>query len=129
MLFPPTRPAPTPGQPYRKLDKQTFFEATVSAGPFVAKADILRRQNVGWHVLEVKSSFSDTGSINELIDDLAYTVMVFRRAGFSVAKASLVLLSRGYRFGDSPDRGLYERQNRKSSAAIALAQMQSDECR
>lgn len=84
--------------------KETFFEATVLAAPFVAKADLLRRQNGAWHVLEVKSSFSDTGKIQELVDDLAYTVMVFRRAGLPVAKASLILLSRAYRFGDGPDR-------------------------
>jgi len=84
--------------------KAIFFEATVLAAPFIAKADILRRQNEGWHVLEVKSSFADTGKIGELVDDLAYTVMVFRRAGLSIAAASLVLLSRGYRFGDDPER-------------------------
>ncbi len=84
--------------------KQTFFEATAVAAPFVAKADILRRLNGAWHVMEVKSSFSDTDRINELADDLAYTVMVFKRAGFPVAQASLVLLSREYRFGDGPDR-------------------------
>jgi len=35
------------------------------------------------------------------MDDLAYTVMIFRRAGAKVSRASLVLLSRTYRFGDS----------------------------
>jgi hypothetical protein len=60
---------------------ETLFEATFLAGPFVAKADILRRGGGAWHVLEVKSSFSDTSKIKELIDDLAYTVMAVRRAG------------------------------------------------
>jgi hypothetical protein len=59
--------------------KETFFEATVLAPPFIAKADILRRMNRAWHVLEVKSRFSD-GKLDELVDDLAYTVMVFRRS-------------------------------------------------
>jgi hypothetical protein len=81
-----------------------LFEATFCAAPFVAKADILRREDGAWHVLEVKSSFSDTKSINALIDDLAYTVWVFRRAGLKVNRASLLLLSRGYRFGDPPER-------------------------
>jgi hypothetical protein len=84
--------------------KETFFEATILAAPFVAKADILRRQNGAWHILEVKSSFSETSNFDELVDDLAYTVMVFRRGGLSVARASLMLLSRHYRFGDDPDR-------------------------
>ena len=33
-----------------------------------------------------------------------YTVMVFRRAGLTVAQASLVLLSRNFCFGDGPER-------------------------
>ncbi|KKL03976.1 hypothetical protein LCGC14_2620690, partial [marine sediment metagenome] len=83
---------------------ETLFEAAFHAGPFVAKADILRRQNGGWHVLEVKSSFSDTGKIEALVDDLSYTAMVLRRAGLQITQASLVLLSRSFRFGDGPDR-------------------------
>jgi hypothetical protein len=84
--------------------KEILFEATALAAPFVAKADILQRQNGAWHILEVKSRFSDTSKVDELVDDLAYTVMVFKRAGLPVDKASLVLLSRGFRFGDPPDR-------------------------
>src|SRR6185369_803691 len=53
----------TPAQATQELvadgNKETFFEATVLAAPFIAKADILRRQNGGWHVLEMKSRFSD----------------------------------------------------------------------
>jgi hypothetical protein len=81
---------------------ETIFEATFAHGAFVARADILRRQNEGWHVLEVKSNFSDTSSLKDLVDDLAYTVMVLKRAGLLVTKASLVLLSRTFRFGDDP---------------------------
>lgn len=84
--------------------KETFFEATSLAAPFVAKANILTRVNGGWHVLEVKSSFSDKKDIEDLVDDLSYTVMVFKRALFLVVRASLVLLSREYRFGNGPDR-------------------------
>jgi CRISPR/Cas system-associated exonuclease Cas4 (RecB family) len=84
--------------------KNTLFEATVVAGPFIAKADILRREDGCWHVIEVKSSFCDTASINGLLSDLAYTVMVFKRAGLSIVRASLLLLSTEYRFGQGPDR-------------------------
>jgi len=86
------------------LSVMTMFEAEVRIGPFIAKADILQRDGAKWHIIEVKSSFSDTKSLSELIDDLAYTVMVFRRAGFAVSRASLALLSRTYRFGDPPDK-------------------------
>ena len=83
---------------------KTFFEATVHAAPFVAKADILRREDSVWHVLEVKSSFSDSGAIDELVSDLAYTVTVFRRGGLPIERASLLLLSRQFRFGDGPEK-------------------------
>jgi predicted RecB family nuclease len=80
---------------------QTIFEATALAAPFIAKADILTLAADGWHVIEVKSRFSGA---KDLIDDLAYTVMVFRRFGVTVRKASLLLLSREYRYGDSPNQ-------------------------
>ena len=79
---------------------KNLFGASVQADPFVASADILTRDGDGWHVLEVKSSFSDSGNVSDYIDDLAYTVMVFRRVGIAVTKSSLILLSRNYRYGD-----------------------------
>ncbi len=81
---------------------EILFEPAFRNGAFVAKADILLRQNGAWHLLEVKSSFSSKEKIKELIDDIAYTAMVIQRAGHPVAKASLVLLSREFRFGDGP---------------------------
>jgi predicted RecB family nuclease len=83
---------------------EVIFEATAFADPFVAKADIIQRDGCGWHVIEVKSSFADTSSLNEIVDDLAYTVMVLVRSGVQVVKASLLLLARTYKFGDAPDR-------------------------
>ena len=83
---------------------QALFEAAFESGPFVAKADILSREGGGWHLLEVKSSFSDSSSIKDYINDLAYTAMVLRRAGLTIVKASLVLLSRDYRYGLGVDR-------------------------
>jgi hypothetical protein len=88
----------------RNVSINTLFEVTAQAGVFVAKADILARDGSGWQILEVKSNFSDTKNMKDLVDDLAYTVMVFRRAGVRVVKASLVLLSRNYRFSDGTDR-------------------------
>lgn len=81
----------------------TLFEAAFTSGPFTARADILSREDGGWHVLEAKSSFADTSNIRELVDDLSYTVMILRRAGLAVARASLLLLSRSYCFGDGPE--------------------------
>ena len=85
-------------------ETKTLFEATVQAGRFVARADILTRDSSGWHVLEVKFSFSDSNNLADYIDDLAYTVMIFRRLGLQVPKTSLVMLSRNFRFNDPIDR-------------------------
>lgn len=103
---------------------ETLFEAAFRAGPLVARADILRRQNGAWHVLEVKSSFSNTNKIQELIDDLAYTVMVLSRAGLKIGRSSLVLLSRHYRFGDSPDR-LFEIIDKTEDVNDRVAEFES----
>ena len=123
VMVPPV-PGKTPGQVTAELlddtAKETFFEATVVAGSFVAKADILQRQQAAWHVLEVKSRFLDDLS-QDLIDDLAYTVMVFQRAGLTVAKASFVLLSRNFRFGDDVER-LFEVVERTSDVMRRAAE-------
>lgn len=75
---------------------ETIYEATFVADGAVARADILRREGDGWNLMEVKSSLNDK---DELVDDLAYTVMVATRTGTAVTRASLVLLSRDYRRG------------------------------
>ncbi|HXA79205.1 MAG TPA: DUF2779 domain-containing protein [Candidatus Acidoferrales bacterium] len=104
---------------------ETLFEPAFVAGPFVVKADILKRQGDGWHVLEVKSSFSDTTEIEELIDDLGYTVMILKRVGLKVVKASLVLLSRKFRFGDGADR-LFEVVDKTDEVNRRVARFERD---
>ena len=79
---------------------KTIFEAAFSTDGYAARADILQRQANGFRLIEVKSSLHDDEKINkEHIDDLAYTTMVLRRAGVSIAKTELYLLSRDYRLG------------------------------
>lgn len=73
-----------------------IFEATFCAGDYVAKTDVLLREKRGWHLLEVKSSINIS---QELVDDLAYTVMVARQAGIKIVHASLLLLSGTYELG------------------------------
>jgi hypothetical protein len=82
----------------------TVFEATFTAGPCVAKADILRRQGGGWHVIEVKMSLEDTKSLSDLVDDLAYTATVAKRSGVNVVAASLMLITRAYRKGMAAEK-------------------------
>ena len=84
---------------------KTIFEATFSYSAFTAKADLLIRNGDGWDVIEVKSSFSNSAKAGkEYVDDLAYTVMVLRRAGIIVKSSALLLLSREYRHGDLVDK-------------------------
>jgi predicted RecB family nuclease len=104
------------------LARETIFEATALAAPFVAKADILTRIAGGWHLLEVKSSFSDTKDLAGLVDDLAYTMMVFRRFGVPIAKASLLLLSREYRHGDHAE-SLFQQLDMTAEALPRAAEL------
>lgn len=102
----------------------TLFEPTFLAPPFVAKADILVRENGAWHVQEVKSSFADTTNLSDQVDDLAYTVMVCRRAGLVVSKSSVVLLSRDYRFGEGLDR-LFKTVDVRNEVSIRVSQFEA----
>ncbi|MYD12935.1 MAG: DUF2779 domain-containing protein [Gemmatimonadetes bacterium] len=85
-----------------KSGARTIFEATFRSDPYVAKADVLIQNGDGWDVIEIKSSFSNSTKVaHDYVDDLAYTVMVLRRAGIKVKRSHLLLLSRDYRYGDS----------------------------
>ena len=78
---------------------KTLYEATFVAGDLVTRADILKRENSGWHMIEVKSSTLDK---SEFIDDMAYTTMVMRLAGVVVHRTSIMLVSKDYRLGMEP---------------------------
>jgi hypothetical protein len=78
-----------------------LFEATFVAGPFVARADVLRRSGPGWEVIEVKSAVApENGKVkDEYIDDLAYTAFVARTSGVAITRCTLVFLGRDCRLG------------------------------
>lgn len=99
---------------------EVIFEAAFQHKGLIAKADILEKTNEGLHVLEVKSSFSNSKNINNYIDDLAYTVMVIQLCGLPVIKASLVLLSRDYQHGNDT-AAIFESID-KTEEAISKAQ-------
>ncbi|MFX1466984.1 MAG: hypothetical protein ACFFA5_10975 [Promethearchaeota archaeon] len=56
-----------------------LFEATFLINRFVTRADILKRKNKDWHLIEVKSSVIDK---KDFIDDMAYTAMVMEYPNF-----------------------------------------------
>jgi len=81
-----------------------IFEATFLANGFIAKADILKREQSGWHLIEVKSKVKGDKEIRgkdkeDLINDIAYTAMVATQAGLKVIKCSLMPISKDYRLG------------------------------
>lgn len=82
-------------------DVKIILEATFSIDGFVTKADILKKENNGWHMIEVKSSVNDK---NEFIDDMAYTIMVIKRSGYDVSKISIMLVSKDFRLGMGNDK-------------------------
>ena len=81
-----------------------IFEATFLANGFIAKANILKREKSGWHIIEIKSKVKGDKEIRrrdkeDLINDIAYTAMVATQAGLNVIKCSLMLISKDYRLG------------------------------
>ncbi len=77
-----------------------LFEATFQSGPFVARADALRRDGMDWELIEVKSGKvpERLDKLNaEYVDDLSYTAFVAGAAGFGISRCVLMLINRDYR--------------------------------
>lgn len=86
---------------------EVIFEAAFTVDGYTARADWIRRVKGGWVIGEIKSSlFNEDGPKDEHIDDLAYTVMVARRAGLPVKCCELVVMNRDWRLG-MPDPDLF----------------------
>jgi hypothetical protein len=76
------------------------FEATFRHAAFVARADVLRRAEHGWDVIEVKSGKAPKpgeAPSESYLADLAYTVALARATGVDVQRCTLMLLARNYR--------------------------------
>jgi hypothetical protein len=86
---------------------EVIFEASFTLDGYTARADWIRRVKGGWVIGEIKSSlFNEDGPKDEHLEDLAYTVMVARRAGLPVRVCELVLMNRDWRLG-MPDSDLF----------------------
>lgn len=85
-----------------------IYEAAFRVGPYATRADILVRGRKGWTLVEVKSATSDKP---EQAEDVAYTLMVMRRAGVKVVRTELMLLDKHYRLGMS-DNDLFAVQDK-----------------
>lgn len=86
---------------------EVIFEAAFTVDGYTARADWIRRVKGGWIIGEIKSSlFDEDGPKDEHLEDLAYTVMVARRAGLPIKGCELVLMNRDWRLG-MPDPNLF----------------------
>ncbi|MCA9274592.1 MAG: DUF2779 domain-containing protein [Phycisphaerales bacterium] len=86
---------------------ELIFEAAFTVDGYTGRADWIRRVKGGWVIGEIKSSlFDEDGPKDEHLEDLAYTVMVARRAGMPVKGCELVLMNRDWRLG-MPDPDLF----------------------
>lgn len=90
-------------------DKQcpVILEGTFIKDNYITKTDILIRESEGWKVIEVKSSANKKA---EHIDDMAYTVMVAKKAGLNITSVCLYTVSKDFRLGMS-DEELFKEHN------------------
>ena len=78
----------------------TLFEATFLANELLIKADILRRVEEAWHLIEVKAT---TSVKKEHLPDIAFQLHVIQEAGFSAAQTGIMHLNRECRAPDLDD--------------------------
>ena len=107
------------------LAVHAIFEGTFLADGCVAKADILTRTDEGWTVTEVKSKLAGGIRLDDLVDDLAYTVMVAQSAGLMVDRCCLLLVSRDYRKG-MPPQDLFVEVDATSQVEARLPDFRED---
>lgn len=92
------------------------FEATFSAGGGIVSADILRRVDDGWELIEVKSS---NGVKDEHLPDVAVQLFVLRASGLAVPRALVMHLNPECRHPDLSD--LFEIEEVTASVEPLLA--------
>jgi len=78
-----------------------IFEGAFLVNSLAARVDILRREDDGGHIIEVKSSVNDK---EEFINDMAYTALIFNLLNNKISKISLMLISRDFRLGMANDK-------------------------
>jgi hypothetical protein len=106
-----------------------IFEGAFLAEPFVTRVDALVRSGTSWAVIEVKSARHKDDEIKaDHIDDMAYTSMVVKMAGVSIASIELMRLSDDWtgRIGEPFKRVdassmVLERVNSFSDSALFVA--------
>ncbi len=82
-------------------NNKTILEASFISGGFSVRVDILKKEDSGWHLYEVKS-----GSKYKVkyANDMAFSAMVLAKSGIEIEKATLMHLSHDYRLGMSNEK-------------------------
>lgn len=79
-----------------------LFQPTVCTGRgLLARADLLVREEDGWHLIEIKSSTADPGKprslVKKYLPDIAFQTLAFEEAGIPIVRSSLMHIDKRYR--------------------------------
>ena len=78
-----------------------FHGTVITDRGLVAEADILIREDTGWHLVEIKSSTADPAKPNGLVKkhlpDITFQTIVLEEAGIPVSRGSLLHIDKHYR--------------------------------
>jgi hypothetical protein len=91
----------------------TIFHATVVTDRgLLAEADVLVRQETGWHLIEIKSTAGDpsrpNGLVKKHLPDIAFQMLTLQEAGIPIVRSSLMHVHKHYRRNGSvqPEKAL-----------------------
>ncbi len=79
-----------------------IFQATVITGRGLhARADVLIREETGWHLIEIKSFAADpakpNGAVKKHLPEVTFQTIVFEEAGVPISRSSLLHVNKYYR--------------------------------
>lgn len=78
-----------------------FRGTVITDRGLVAQADVLVREESGWHLIEIKSSAADpvkpNGGVRKHLPDVAFQTFVFEEAGLPITRSSLLHVNKHYR--------------------------------
>ena len=79
-----------------------IFRGTVATDRGLrARADVLVREETGWHLIEIKSSAADpakpNGAVKKHLPEVAFQTFVFEEAGVPISRSSLLHVNKHYR--------------------------------
>lgn len=82
-------------------NNKTILEASFISDGFSTRIDILRKEDSGWHLYEVKSGSKYK---SKYACDMAFSAMVLAKSEIEIEKTTLMYLSKDYRLGMGIDK-------------------------